>query len=159
VHCHSRAGAFSGNVANNIFLYFRNSQIQERFGGLALTTFDVVNMVSGLIFNRRFNSCVENNVLAAIDVNANGAVFVYDEFGGFRRVAYAVVGPESVSDFVERFLLNSRTDDLDESNIAGILHEAFIGATERNLETGVQLDIRIIGSSGAVKRITQDLPL
>jgi 20S proteasome alpha/beta subunit len=144
----------SEHVANNIFFHFRNSQIQERFGGQPLTTADVVQMISGVVYNRRFNSCVDTNILGAIDVNGYGSVFRYDDVGRFKRVAYAVDGPEQV--YIENFLLNSRSGGLTKDMIVDILQNAFISATARELETGEQLEIQIITSTG-VQRIMRDL--
>jgi 20S proteasome alpha/beta subunit len=119
-----------------------------------LTTGDVVVMVSGIIYNRRFNTCVDTNILGAIDVNGFGAVFRYDDIGRFKRVAYAVDGPEQV--YIENFLLNSRAAGLTKDMIVNLLQDAFISATALELETGEQLEIQVITSTG-VQRIMQDL--
>lgn len=142
------------HATNNIFLNFRTSQIQERFGGQPLTTGDVVQMISGVVYNRRFNSCVDTNILGAIDVNGYGSVFRYDDVGRFKRVAYAVEGPEQV--YIENFLLNSRSGGLTKDMIVEILQNAFISATARKLETGEQLEILIITDTG-VQRVMRDL--
>jgi 20S proteasome alpha/beta subunit len=154
VHSHSPTGSLSGCVANNIFFNFLNSQIQERFGGQPLTTGDVVQMISGIVYNRRFNSCIDTNILGGIDVNGYGSVFRYDDVGRFKRVAYAVDGPEQV--YIENFLLNSRSGGLTKDMIIEILQNAFISATARELETGEQLEILIITSTG-IQRVMQDL--
>jgi 20S proteasome alpha/beta subunit len=119
-----------------------------------LTTADVVQMVSGIVYNRRFNSCVETNILGGMDVNDYGAVFKYDDIGRFKRVAYAVEGPEQA--YIENFLLNSRSGGLTKDMIVDILQNAFESATARELETGEQLEIRIITST-SVQRIMRDL--
>lgn len=129
-------------------------QIQERFSGEALTTADTVQLVSSVVYNRRFNSCVDVNVLGGMDVNGNGAVFNYDDIGRFRRVAYTVKGPEQ--EYVENFLLNSRAPGLTQDDIVNILRSAFVTATARELETGEQLEIQVITNTG-VQRIMSDL--
>jgi 20S proteasome alpha/beta subunit len=119
-----------------------------------LTTADVVEMVSGIVYNRRFNSCVDTNILGGIDVNGYGAVFRYDDIGRFKRMAYSVDGPEQ--EYIENFLLNSRSGGLTKDMIVEILQNAFISATARELETGEQLEILIITSTG-VQRVMRDL--
>jgi 20S proteasome alpha/beta subunit len=111
-------------------------------------------MVSGIIYNRRFNTCVDTNILGAIDINGYGSVFKYDDMGRFRRVAYSVDGPEQ--EYIENYLLNSRSGGLTRDNIVELLQNAFISATALELETGEQLEILIITSSG-VQRVMLDL--
>jgi len=119
-----------------------------------LKTSDVVSLVSSVLYNRRFNSCVDVNTLGGMDVNGNGAVFNYDNLGRFKRVAYSVTGPEQ--EYVENFLLNSRAPGLTQSDIVNILRNAFITATARELETGEQVEIHVITNTG-VQRIMNDL--
>jgi 20S proteasome subunit beta 6 len=111
-------------------------------------------MVSGIIYNRRFNTCVDTNLLGAIDINGYGSVFKYDDMGRFKRVAYSVDGPEQ--EYIENYLLNSRAGGLTRDNIVELLQNAFISATALELETGEQLEILIITATG-VQRVMTDL--
>jgi 20S proteasome alpha/beta subunit len=119
-----------------------------------LTTADVVQMVSGVVYNRRFNSCIVSNTLCALDVNGFGAVFNYDEIGRFKRVAFTVTGPEN--QYIENFLLSARAPGLTESDLVNIVGNAYVTATTRELDTGEQLEILIIRSNG-IQRIMKDL--
>jgi 20S proteasome alpha/beta subunit len=147
-------GSLSGYVANSIFFNFRNSQIQERFGGKPLTTADVVQMVSGVVYNRRFNSCIDSIMLGAIDVNGYGSVFLYDDLGRFKRVAYKVEGP--VANFIENYLLTSRKNGMTEYDIVDMIKQAYISGTAQDFPTGESLEIIIIKTNG-VQRIMQKL--
>jgi 20S proteasome alpha/beta subunit len=155
VHSSFPAGVLSRNVANVIFFtIFFNLQIQERFGGGPLNTGDVVQMVSGVVFNRRFNSCIESNTLGALDINGFGAVFNYDEIGRFQRVAFSVTGPEN--QFIQQHLLNARAPGLTQNDLVRIVGDAYVTATAQERDTGEQVEILIIKSNG-VQRLISDL--
>jgi 20S proteasome subunit beta 6 len=144
-------------VATQLTTFFFNfilSKITERFSGETLELPQIVPLVSQMIYNRRFNSCVDINVLGAIDVNGYGAVFNYDELGRFNRVAYAVEGVEAR--YIEDYMLSARRSGLGRYDIVEILKDAFISATARELETGEQVEFLIIDNNG-VQRIMQDL--
>lgn len=115
----------------------------------------VAQMLSTMMYNKRFFPYYVSNILAGLDTEGKGAVYSYDPIGHYARSAYRASGNSG-------HLLQSLLDNqLGFHNMEGVtrtpptvekavnlIKDAFISAAERETGTGDSVIINIITKDG-----------
>ncbi|KAI8901975.1 nucleophile aminohydrolase [Globomyces pollinis-pini] len=115
-------------------------------------------MLSTMLYQKRFFPYYVWNTLGGLDENGNGCVFSYDPVGNFEKSKYNCAG--SAGHLIQPFLdnqigrkhINGPVEhSIDE--IKRIVKDAFTSATERDIYTGDFLEIFTITSQGTTKEL------
>ncbi|KAJ3105255.1 Proteasome subunit beta type-1 [Phlyctochytrium planicorne] len=115
----------------------------------------LAQMLSTMLYGKRFFPYYVWNVLGGLDENGKGCVFSYDPVGNFEKQHWACSG--SAGHLIQPFLDNqvgrkhhaSGRGQLPTVDTAlKIVKDAFSGATERDIYTGDYLEVYIIRATG-----------
>ncbi|KAJ3302954.1 Proteasome subunit beta type-1 [Kappamyces sp. JEL0829] len=116
----------------------------------------VAQMLSTMLYGKRFFPYFVWNTLGGLDENGNGCVFSYDPVGNYEKRLYQCAG--SAGHLIQPFLDNQigrkhlpGPVDLGIDDVKRIVKDAFTSATERDIYTGDFLEIFVITSSGVTK--------
>lgn len=133
-------------------------QMYEHMHNKTMSTTAVAQMLSILMYNRRFFPYYVSNILAGIDENGKGVVFSYDPIGHCERATYraggsagALLQPVLDSQVGLKNQLNASTDPLPKERAIAIIKDTFISATERDIYTGDAVILNIITKDGIVE--------
>jgi 20S proteasome alpha/beta subunit len=80
------------NIENILMM---RSTIYDAIYKEAMTTPTVVKLVSNTIYNQRYSSCFDYNIVVGIDLAGIGAIYNYDRLGQFKRVNATFKGSDS----------------------------------------------------------------
>jgi len=120
----------------------------------------IAQMLSIMLYHKRFFPYYVHNTLAGLDEQGRGAVYSYDPVGNYERRPYQAAG--SGTELIQPFLDNQvgfknqkgyvpDTTLLPLDTALRIVKDAFTGATERDIHTGDFLEIWIIKKEGVEK--------
>lgn len=121
----------------------------------AMSTPAVAQMLSTLLYYKRFFPYYVANLLAGLDEEGKGCVYSYDPVGSYDRVQYKASG--SAGALLLPFLDNQigynnmenvTPEPVNIPKAMQILKDAFISAAERDIYTGDSLYISIITKDG-----------
>lgn len=120
-----------------------------------MSTTAVAQMLSILMYNRRFFPYYVSNVLAGLDENGEGAVYSYDPIGHSQRTTYnaggsagALLQPVLDNQIGLKNQLNPSAEPLTIERAVAIIKDTFISATERDIYTGDSVILNIITKDG-----------
>ncbi|KAJ3083247.1 Proteasome subunit beta type-1 [Quaeritorhiza haematococci] len=115
----------------------------------------MAQMLSTILYHKRFFPYYVFNILGGLDENGKGAVYSYDPVGNFEREGWRAGG--SAGSLVQPFLDNqvgkkhqqdaARTS-LPLEEAIKLVKDAFTSATERDIYTGDFLEIFVIKADG-----------
>jgi len=120
-----------------------------------MSTDAVAQLVSTMLYNKRFFPYYISNIVAGLDENGAGAVYSYDPVGSFERTTYRAGGTSAA--LIQPFLdnqvglknqLNAAKTDLSVDAVKQIVKDTFISATERDIYCGDSVLIQIITKDG-----------
>ncbi|KAJ2721388.1 Proteasome subunit beta type-6 [Coemansia sp. Benny D115] len=147
---------FAADAKRLVEILEQNAQTYFHKHQRPMATPAMAQMLSNTLYGRRFFPYYVFPILAGLDKDGKGSLFVYDPVGNMERVAYQAYG--SASALVQPFLdntvgfKNQRGADpnrmLAQDEAKRIVIDAFTGATERDIHTGDWLDIYIIDRNG-----------
>ncbi|KAJ3196386.1 Proteasome subunit beta type-1 [Irineochytrium annulatum] len=115
----------------------------------------LAQMLSTILYGKRFFPFYVWNVLGGLDENGEGCVFSYDPVGNFEKQKWNCAG--SAGHLIQPFLDNQvghKHQGKDESiqitqeEAIKVVKDAFTGATERDIYTGDNLEYHIITAAG-----------
>jgi len=115
----------------------------------------IAQMLSTMLYYKRFFPYYTWNLLAGLDKEGKGAIYSYDPVGSYERETYRAEG--SSASILQSFLDNQiGQKNLKEKNLEGLTKEkcvqlikdVFISASEREIETGDGVAIHIITKDG-----------
>ncbi|KAJ1941458.1 Proteasome subunit beta type-6 [Linderina pennispora] len=122
----------------------------------AMNVSAMAQMLSGILYSKRFFPYYVFPILSGLDAKGKGAVYTYDPVGNMERVNYQAYG--SASALVQPFLdsqvgfKNQRNADpsrlLERPQAVKLAIDAFTSATERDIHTGDWLDLFVIDNDG-----------
>lgn len=130
-------------------------QMYEHMHNRTMSTTAVAQMLSILMYNRRFFPYYVSNVLAGIDENGEGVVFSYDPIGHCERTKYRAGGsagsllqPVLDSQVGRKNQTNPSNEPLRIEEALAIIKDTFISATERDIYTGDSVILNLITKDG-----------
>eukprot|EP01135_Chromosphaera_perkinsii_P005905 Nk52_evm38s370 gene=Nk52_evmTU38s370 len=149
---------FHGDTASLVKLMnFRLANYYHQHG----TEMSVVanaQMLSNILYYRRFFPFYVYNILAGIDPEGKGALYSYDPVGNYERFKVRCAGSGSA---LLQPLLDSKIDLMNQVNpdktpmsrteVINLVKDVFTGASERDIYTGDSVIINIITKDGVEK--------
>lgn len=136
------------------------SQMQryEHAHNKTMSTTAVAQMLSILMYNRRFFPYYVSNVLAGLDENGHGVVYSYDPIGHYEAAKYraggssgALLQPLLDNQIGMKNQANTFHPELTKERAIAIAKDAFISATERDIYTGDAVIIKVITQDGVTE--------
>lgn len=158
---HSRAVlAAQGMAADANTLVGQINQRQiwyEHKHGKSMSVSATAQMLSTILYGKRFFPYSVWNVLGGVDENGEGAVFAYDPVGNYRRCGFKAGG--SAAALVQPFLDSQvgfkhqpgKEGTLSLEEAIRVARDAFTSATERDIYTGDFLEIFVVKKEGTEK--------
>lgn len=132
-------------------------QMYEHSHNRTMSTTAIAQMISILMYNRRFFPYYVSNVLAGVDENGEGVVYSYDPIGHCEKTTYraggsagALLQPVLDNQVGLKNQLNASTDPITKERAIAIVRDTFISATERDIYTGDSVIFNVISKDGLV---------
>lgn len=130
-------------------------QMYEHAHNKTMTSNAVAQMISILMYNRRFFPYYVSNVLAGIDEEGRGVVYSYDPIGHMEKTTYRAGGSagallQPVLDSQVGFQNQpaSARKPIPKERAVAIVKDTFISAAERDIYTGDSVILNIITKEG-----------
>lgn len=127
-----------------------------------MTTPAVAQMLSILMYNRRFFPYYVSNVLAGLDEEGRGVVYSYDPIGHCEKTTYRAGGsagpllqPVLDNQIGLKNMVGASTEPVQLAKAVSIIKDTFISATERDIYTGDSVIINIITKDGIKEEVVQ----
>merc|ERR1712215_78742 len=129
----------------------------------SMSTPAAAQMMSTMLYHKRFFPYYISNILAGLDDNGKGCVYHYDPVGHSERCGYRAGG--SAVSLLQPLLDNQvglkNMEGVDKTPMSvekaiNIIHDVFISAAEREIHTGDGISLKVITKDG-IK--CQELPL
>ncbi|XP_055608274.1 proteasome subunit beta type-1 [Uranotaenia lowii] len=127
-----------------------------------MSTPAVAQMLSILMYNRRFFPYYVSNVLAGLDEEGKGVIYSYDPIGHCEKTTYRAggsAGPLLQPVLDNQIGLKNMTDakaaPVELSKAISIIKDTFISATERDIYTGDSVIINVITKDGIKEEVMQ----
>lgn len=124
-----------------------------------MTATAVAQMLSNTLYYKRFFPYYVYNIIGGVDAEGKGCCFSYDPVGSYQRVDYTAAGSgmELVQPLLDNQLgyKNQSTDiprvQKTKEEVVALVKDIFVGATEREIQTGDNVDIHVITKDGVTK--------
>ncbi|KAG8465400.1 hypothetical protein KFE25_002707 [Diacronema lutheri] len=132
----------------------------EHQNGKTPKTSAVAQLVSQMLYGRRFFPLLTKNIVAGLDEDGVGCVYTFDVVGCLERVRVACDGSaeELIQPVLDNLLERQHQQDkpkppplhvdLSREDVVNIVKDAFTSAGERDITTGDHVDIWVIDASG-----------
>ena len=133
-------------------------------GGRVPSTPALAQMLSGILYGRRFFPYYTFNIIAGLDEQGNGVCYSYDAVGCTEPLSYGTTG--SGSAFVEPLLdclirrpnqanHNGEPAQLSQDEAVKMLRNAFTSAAERDCNTGDAVKFVVLSADGPKEEILE----
>ncbi|KAL4091486.1 hypothetical protein QTP88_026173 [Uroleucon formosanum] len=135
------------------YLYDHNTIMQPN---------SIAQLLSTLLYSRRFFPYYVYNVLAGLDINGEGCLYSYDPVGHCEKVNYTAGGSSGVlmQPFLDSWLANRTAENpITEEEALSLVKDAFTAAGERDIYTGDEVVYNIIKKDGIKTDIVGPLPI
>ncbi|XP_046389645.1 proteasome subunit beta type-1 [Ischnura elegans] len=120
-----------------------------------MSTPAVAQMLSTMLYYKRFFPYYISNILAGLDVDGKGCVYSYDPIGHCERTTYraggsagALLQPLLDNQIGLKNMENVSSDPIPLDRALAVLKDVFISAAERDIYTGDSIFINIITKDG-----------
>jgi len=120
-----------------------------------MSTPAIAQMLSSILYSRRFFPYYTFNLVAGLDEQGKGAVYGYDAIGSYERIEVGSQGSgqtliqplldSQVAFKNQKFMLSGKPTLQD---TLSIVKDSFTSATERDIYTGDAVEIAIVTSKG-----------
>lgn len=137
-------------------------QMYEHSHNKTMSTIAVAQMLSILMYNRRFFPYYVSNVLAGIDENGAGVVYGYDPIGHCEKTTYKAGGSAGA---LLQPVLDNQIGYMNQENVVNepisrekamaVIKDTFVSAAERDIYTGDSVILNIITKDGITKETFQ----
>ena len=127
------------------------------------STSAIAQLVSTMLYNRRFFPYYVNTIVAGLTSDGQGSLYSYDPVGSFERETYRASGSSSA---LLQPVLDSQvglknrspnfelergyTTQMNKEQAVAVVKDAFISASERDIYTGDNLVIHVITKDGVL---------
>lgn len=137
-------------------------QMYSHMHSKTMTTEATAQMLSILMYNKRFFPYYLSNVLAGIDKNGKGVVYSYDPIGHCEKTNCAAGGQaRSLLQSILDHQISHNNIDLAKAEMppltmeraTALVYDTFLSATERDIYTGDNLIINIITADGIKEKV------
>lgn len=135
-------------------------QMYEHTHNKTMSTTAVAQMLSILMYNRRFFPYYVSNILAGVDENGEGVVYSYDPIGHCERAKYraggsagALLQPVLDNQIGLKNQSNPSQEPLTKERAVAIIKDTFISATERDIYTGDSVILNVITADGVTEEV------
>jgi len=116
----------------------------------------IAQMLSNTLYYKRFFPYYVYNIVGGIDAEGKGCVFSYDPVGSYERTGYiaAGTGQQLLQPLLDNQLGRKNISPdvpsvtLTQEQVVALVKDIFVGATEREIYTGDNVDIFIITKDG-----------
>ncbi|XP_044752159.1 proteasome subunit beta type-1 [Coccinella septempunctata] len=130
-------------------------QMYEQEHNKIMSTPACAQMLSTMLYYKRFFPYYISNILAGLDSEGKGCVYSYDPIGHTERSSYKAGGSAGVllqplldNQIGLKNMVNIPNAPLTIERAVGILKDTFISAAERDIHTGDSIKINIITKDG-----------
>jgi 20S proteasome subunit beta 6 len=136
-------------------LKYKCKWYQYNNGGSTPSTAAIAQLLSTILYHRRFFPYYTFNVLAGLDENGNGVCYSYDAVGCTEPLSYGTTG--SANQFMEPLLdclilrenmVGQAPSNMTKDDALLLLKNAFTGAGERDIFTGDGVKFLILTPEG-----------
>jgi len=151
------AVGFQGDVATLVKHIKVRLTTFEQEHNKPLKTGSIAQMLSTMLYHRRFFPFYVYNVLVGLDAEGAGCVYSYDPVGSYEREAYraggtssAILQPilDSLAGGKNRGRDTAQPLDLPLADAQKLAHDAFISAAERDIHVGDAVRVYTITRDG-----------
>lgn len=119
----------------------------------------IAQMLSNTLYYKRFFPYYVYNIVGGVDTEGKGCVFSYDPVGSYERTAYiaAGTGQQLLQPLLDNQLGHKNISPdvprvtLTREKVVALVKDIFVGATEREIYTGDNVDIFVITKDGVEK--------
>jgi len=115
----------------------------------------IAQMLSTMMYYKRFFPYYTATLLAGLDEEGKGAVYSYDPIGSYERERYSTKGSSAtmihpfLDDQIGQKNMSVKTDEkLSKEGCIELVKDTFISAAERDIETGDGVLIKVITKDG-----------
>jgi len=115
----------------------------------------IAQMLSTMLYYKRFFPYYTYNLLAGLDAEGKGAIYSYDPIGSYERETYRAEGSSAalLQSFLdnqvgEKNLKEKCLGDLSKERCVQLIKDVFISAAEREIETGDGIVLHIVTKDG-----------
>lgn len=133
-------------------------QMYEQEHNKIMSTPAAAQMLSTMLYYKRFFPYYISNVLVGLDNEGKGCVFSYDPIGHCERSNYraggsagALLQPLLDNQIGLKNMQNVAQDPISMERALAVLKDVFISAAERDIYTGDSIDINVITKDGVKK--------
>jgi len=117
-------------------------------------------MVSTMLYHKRFFPYYTYNIIGGLDENGKGAVYSFDPVGSYERESYRAGGTGSSllqpfldSELGKKNKLNTPKTNLSKDQVVSLVKDAFTGVAERDIYTGDGVEIVIVTKDGITSEV------
>eukprot|EP00915_Cephaloidophora_sp_WS-2016_P007754 GHVH01010688.1.p1 GENE.GHVH01010688.1~~GHVH01010688.1.p1 ORF type:complete len:254 (+),score=26.44 GHVH01010688.1:73-762(+) len=116
----------------------------------------IAQMLSTVLYGRRFFPYYTFNLLAGIDESGKGGIFTYDAVGNFERTTYSASGSGSalVTSVLDSQIghknqpADKQSGPVSKTEVIDVVKDVLQSATERDIYTGDTAEVFVIDASG-----------
>jgi len=120
----------------------------------------VAQLISTMLYNRRFFPYYVNTIVAGVTSEGEGAIYSYDPVGSYEREVYRAAGSSSalLQPLLDSLLGQKNTGSFElrkdytvkvpRDKVIALIKDAFVSAAERDIYTGDSLVINVITKDG-----------
>eukprot|EP00040_Diaphanoeca_grandis_P038542 m.256728 g.256728 ORF g.256728 m.256728 type:complete len:215 (+) comp34630_c0_seq1:190-834(+) len=154
---------FHGDVLTLVKQIEARQSFYKQTHGKKMSTASIAQMLSTMLYGKRFFPYYTYNILGGIDADGKGAIFSFDPVGSYEREVFRAGG--TASSLLQPLLDNqigfkNRENEeqvpLTKEQAIGLVKDVFTSAAERDIYTGDAVFIQIITKDGTE---TQSFPL
>lgn len=126
--------------------------------GKEMSTNAIAQMLSNLMYNRRFFPYYVSNVLAGLDLDGKGVVYSYDPIGHCEKATYraggssgALLQPVLDNQIGQKNMQGVEKVPVTLAKASSIIKDTFISAAERDMYTGDNVLLNIITKENGIQ--------
>ncbi|KAF7281169.1 proteasome beta6 subunit [Rhynchophorus ferrugineus] len=130
-------------------------QMYQQEHNKIMSTEACAQMLSTMLYYKRFFPYYISNVLVGLDNNGKGCVYSYDPIGHCEKATYraggsagALLQPLLDNQIGQKNMLNVKQESVSQEKALSIIKDVFISAAERDIYTGDSIQIKIITKEG-----------